>query len=151
MAIDRRLIATGMLFGGMLLIALAGCGHTSRPTYRTGGKVVFPDGKPLVGGMVEFRSAGAEHTVVARGQVQPDGSFQLSTYRPNDGAVEGEHSALVAPFAPMGHMEEMKGAPMVIDSRFTQFDTSGWKFTVVSDTTKNRFVLQVEHPRNTPR
>jgi hypothetical protein len=149
MTTDRRLIATGMLLGGMLLIALVGCGGSSRPTYRAGGKVVFLDGAPLTDAMVEFRSVGSEQPVVARGQVQSDGSFQLSTYRPNDGAVEGEHSALVTPLARMGHIEETKGTPMVVDSRFTQFGTSGWKFTVTPDTVKNQFVLQVDRPRNT--
>jgi hypothetical protein len=146
MTVHRRLLAVGLLLTGALPTTLGGCGDGSQPTYRAGGRVTFPDGKPLAGGRVEFAPVQSNLGPAARGQIQPDGSFQLSTYRPNDGAVEGEHVALVVPPLPEGGLEGMKILPMPIDSRFTQFDTSGLKCTVSCDPAKNQFVLQVSRP-----
>jgi hypothetical protein len=142
----RRQILVGLMLAGLLPMGMAGCGRDSLPTYRAGGKVVFPDGKPLEGGWVCFESVQGGQFPAARGQVQPDGSFQLSTYRPNDGAVEGEFRALVTPPPPEGGLKQMKSVPMVLDPRFSQFDTSGLKFTVTRDPAKNQFTLQVDYP-----
>ena len=93
----------GVVLMGMASIALVGCGGGPVPTYRAGGKVVFPDGKPMQGGNVEFRAVNktpAGDNPVARGEIQSDGTFELSTFRPGDGAVEGEHLALVVPPPP---------------------------------------------------
>lgn len=147
MIASRKLVALGMLLAGAVMIVLGGCGGGSLPTYSAGGRVTFSDGKPLAGGRVEFLPAAGRVGPTARGVVQPDGSFQLSTYRPNDGAVEGEYVAMVAPPLPEGDLGTMKTIPMVIDPRFTQFDTSGWEFTVTRDSAKNQFVLQVSPPQ----
>lgn len=133
----------------LMPVLLAACSNGGVATYRTGGKVVFTDGKPLTGGVVEFRAVGGQNRVTARGPIQPDGSFRLSTFRNNDGAVEGEHSALVCPPQPVQEpgTPVLKNIPLIIDPRFTRFETSGLKFTVTNDPAKNEFTLQVEPPR----
>jgi hypothetical protein len=139
-----RLFAVAVFLAGAVPISLCGCGGSGKlPTYRAGGKVTFADGKPLAGGRVEFSPVQNALGPAARGQIQPDGSFQLSTYGQNDGTVEGEHVALVVPPLPEGGLEGMKTIPMPIDPRFTQFSTSGLKFTVTREPDKNQFVLQV--------
>jgi hypothetical protein len=139
----RRLIGVGMSLVGVIVVALSGCGRNGAlPTYRAGGRVTFPDGKPLDGGRVAFSPVQTNLGPSASGEIQPDGSFQLSTYSPNDGAIEGEHVALVVPPLPK-NLEGMKTIPMAIDPRFTRFETSGLKFTVTRDPAKNQFMLQV--------
>src|SRR5207253_2832886 len=72
-----------------LLLVLAGCGGSS--VYRAGGKVVYPDGTPLPGGVVlcepaeEVKTDGKAPPSV-RGYIQPDGTFRLGTYKDDDGA-----------------------------------------------------------------
>lgn len=143
----RSPVTLGVCLVAVLPIALAGCENNSPATYPAGGKVVFADGTPLTTGTVELRSVDGRHRVVARGQIQTDGSFRLTTYRPNDGAVEGEHAALVAIPPPEGRIGDMKAIPAIIDPRFTQFDTSGLKCTVARKPAMNQFTFQVERAR----
>ena len=114
------------------LLLLAGCGGGEHSTYPAGGKVTFSDGAPLTSGRVELQLIDAKKHVSARGWIQPDGTFTLSTYETGDGAVEGEHLALVTP----GRTERI--AP-----HFRSYQTSGLKFTVTRDKGKNRFDIVV--------
>ncbi len=95
----------GRLLRGLLAVALlawpGGCG---RPpdlprTFAVKGKVVYKDGTPLAGGMVDFRPAGTAAGSVS-GQVGPDGTFTLTTRTDRGaapGAPEGEYSVTVMP------------------------------------------------------
>ena len=135
--------ATWLAACGLLL---AGCGGQPLPTYPAGGKVVFPDGTPLTGGWVEFQPVQAAKPVGARGEIQPDGTFRLSTFAAGDGAVEGEHRALVQPPLQGPDVEAAFFAPPIIDPRLRDFETSGLKFTVTRSRAKNHFEIQVQRP-----
>jgi hypothetical protein len=80
----------------MLLAASAGCGTSSGAftgaTVPVKGTVTYK-GKALTQGEVVFEpeSGGRE----AHGTIQPDGSFELTTYGPGDGAVIGTHRVAV--------------------------------------------------------
>lgn len=126
---------------------LGGCGSGHPPTYRAGGKVTFADGRPLPGGWVEFQPVDSQHRVSARGEIQPDGTFELGTFGPRAGAIEGEHRALVTPPPLQGDRDDMKSVPLVIDPRFQRFETSGLKYTVTRSASENRFQIQVTPPR----
>ena len=131
-----------ILFGAA---SLAGCSGQV-PTYKAGGKVTLPDGTPMNSGHVEFRPVDSEHLVSARGTIQADGTFELSTFETGDGAIEGEHQVLVRPMhlgggTPPPGMPVFK--PVQIDKRFADFSTSGLRFTVTRDTAKNHFEIQV--------
>src|SRR5205085_213820 len=77
-------------------LVVAGCGK-SQKTYPVEGSVTYPDGKPLVGGSVEFESQEAETKGLnARGDIGADGSYRLKTGK-DDGAVEGSHRVIVVP------------------------------------------------------
>jgi hypothetical protein len=135
-----------IIAGAFLLTSLCGCGKSTMRIYPAGGKVVFPNGTPLKGGWVWTRPVQAKDIPGARGEIQPDGTFHLGTYRLGDGAVEGEHLVLIAPLMPRGDRTEMLKLPALIDPRFEQFTTSGLKISVASDASKNQFVLPVERP-----
>jgi hypothetical protein len=72
---------------------LTGCGSDQPPAYSASGRVVFANGTPVKSGSVELKSR--DHKVQARGTIETDGSFVLSTYRPGDGAVSGVHDCVV--------------------------------------------------------
>ena len=88
---------------GLLLIGLAGilaCDNTPPPpkTYPVKGKVVFNEGGAPSDGLIEFRSVA--DSVSARGKVEPDGSFSLTTIANNktlQGTIEGEHAVTYIP------------------------------------------------------
>lgn len=142
LAVRRFLILT------LVACFVSGCGDASRmPRYAARGVVTYPDGSPVpTGGIVEFRLITTEiRPASARGHINEDGTFELSTYEPGDGAFEGTHQALVAPPPPRGPAEAF--LPQPIDRKYGRFETSGLEFTVQRDTDKNNFHIQVDRER----
>jgi hypothetical protein len=77
------------------LALLTGCGGNTAPVT---GRVKFNDGSDagaLARYQVVFESEADK--VSASGNIQPDGSFMLSTYGMNDGAVPGKHRVAIKP------------------------------------------------------
>lgn len=75
---------------GVTALCLAGC--DSRPErVPIAGKVLI-DGLPLTKGFVTVVPADARP---AMGQIQPDGTFRLTTFDENDGCVLGTHPVTV--------------------------------------------------------
>ena len=142
----RRDLAVAVA-AAVFLFSCLGCGGGT--TFPAGGRVTFPNGSPLAGGAVEFRSLEHEPPVGARGVIREDGTFQLTTYRPGDGAVEGEHQALVVPKRPAGDQWDevrISGQAPIIDSKYQSFDTSGLTFTVTRKAADNQFQITVTPP-----
>jgi hypothetical protein len=85
------------LFGIGLALAI-GCQKSPYQTVPVRGTVTI-DGQPFANGKVMFAPvAGADNLNPGKpafGQLQDDGSFVLSTYGTNDGAVVGEHSVTI--------------------------------------------------------
>ncbi len=109
--------------------------------------MVFPSGSPVKVGTVELKSR--DHSVQARGRIEVDGSFQLTTYSENDGAVAGVHDCVVVQFVMTedlaGHRPSTIG---VIDPRFSSYATSG--LTVdIQPGTQNEITLEVQGIRKT--
>ncbi len=131
-----RWIVAVVLFVGL------GCG--GQKTYPVRGKVVYPDGTPLPGGLISFEplDPNAGH-IGARGIIQEDGTFRLGTFQDQDGAVEGEHRVLVLPPA-MSEEDVAKGAKPWIDRKYRSYDTSGLKFHVKREA--NDFTITVTKP-----
>ena len=73
----------------ILAFCLSGCGGGPIPTYPVNGKVLFEDGTSPQFGTVEFLND--EHQLNARGEIAKDGTFTVSTFQDEDGAVEGTH------------------------------------------------------------
>ncbi|MBA3481748.1 MAG: hypothetical protein H0T51_08030 [Pirellulales bacterium] len=126
------------------------------PTYPVEGRVTFADGQPLPGGTVEFQPVaqrdeseaekGSPPDVASsRGVIQEDGTYKISTFKPEDGATEGKHRVLVIPGLPPGPINPMSPAKPVIHHRFQRFETSGLEFTVKPDG-PNKFDIAVDRP-----
>lgn len=129
-----------------LVTFITGCGSGQRSIYRAGGKVTFANGAPLTHGWVSFRQVEGEPKMTARGEIQPDGSFQLTTYDAGDGAILGRHQALVvAPIAQNTRWGPANVAPPApeIHERFENFESSKLEFVVTKDTAKNQFNIVV--------
>ena len=71
-------------------LCLAGCGGGSR-TVPVRGTVTFK-GKPVPNGTVTFIPDSGPH---ATGEIGPDGSYTLTTYKTGDGAVPGSYKVVV--------------------------------------------------------
>jgi hypothetical protein len=118
----------------------SGCAERSPKTYPVVLNVAYPDSKPVVGAQVVLRSDDGKST--ARGEVGNDGSCQLTTTKPNDGAVLGHHMVMVAKPPLKGDPDVPYRGPQIAD-KFASFTTSGLEITVTEDASKNSFRITV--------
>lgn len=134
----------------LAMAGFAGCGSDPAATYPVSGKVVFDDGKPFTaGGVVMFESitVGDPPMYTAAGAIAADGTFRISTFQEGDGAVAGEHRALVRAKRDADDFGKL-GVPQpsiaVIAPRFENYDTSGLVYTV--EPSSNEFTVVVKRP-----
>jgi hypothetical protein len=101
-----------------LLLMLAGCRGKLRPVQ---GQLVWEDGQPateLEGYMIYFECT--EERTLSRSKIHSDGTFQLTTNKPENVGTDG---------APIGHHRVyLIGGP--VEARFCRPDTSGLEVTV---------------------
>jgi hypothetical protein len=117
---------------------LAGCGGKTAPVH---GRVRFKDGSDvskLADYLVTFEPAGGNTS--ASGEIQPDGTFQLTTFGPNDGALPGKHRVAVT--APLSPDPDKPPPKPVIPKKYFDFPTS--ELTVEVKPGKNEVVLELE-------
>jgi len=95
-----------------LLTVQLGCSKSPYDLAPVTGKVTV-DGQPLPDGQVMFApratSGNAKAGKPAFGNLQPDGTFSLSTYAEGDGAVVGEH--LITLYGPDSEVPLPSGIP----------------------------------------
>ena len=136
-----------------LIVAAAtvGCGGGPHPTYPVEGTVKFSDGTPLKGGWIEVRLKAGSDRVLARGAIDVDGTFLLSTFQAGDGAVLGKHQVIVSPALPAGEQGDRPIPTTVIHVKHTRFDTSAFEFDVTQEASPNRWDIVVERAPRTIR
>jgi hypothetical protein len=108
---------------------LCGCGSEYPPRYPISGVVKFRDGSPVKTGTIEACVPGSPWT--ATGTIARDGTFSLTTVKPNDGAIAGEHQVivrqLIVTYLPVkGHHDHGK----LVDPKFADYKTSKLTLTV---------------------
>jgi len=105
----------------LALCILAGCGGKTVPI---NGRATFKDGSDvsvLQGYEVNLQAEGGGAS--SYGTIQADGTFQISTFGQNDGAVPGKHRATVtSPASPDPDKPPPKPA---IPPKYGAFETSG--------------------------
>jgi hypothetical protein len=109
------------------------------------GSVKFPDGTVPTGevAIVQFGSANREDgklgTKPASGDIKADGSFQLTTSSPGDGAFEGDYQVTF-------HVVRKYGTnDYLVDKKYTETATTPHKAKVERGK-KNHFDFVVEKP-----
>ena len=132
------------------LVSGAGCGQQQpAPTFPVTGRVVFADGTPLASGGTIHLEAVDGYPYNARGAIQKDGTFQLSTFGELDGAVLGKHQAMVQAKRDTTDWTERGIVPRpVIDERFENYDTSGLEYNI--EESNNELDVVVERPAKQP-
>lgn len=134
------------LLGSLILIVSVASGCGGQPTaYLVHGTVIFPDGQPLTRGTVEFEAIGREKPITASGEIASDGTFQLGTFQPKDGAIAGEHRVAVISDYEIGTGVERPGElpPPQLHSKFRSFKTSGLKVTI--EPRMNNILIEVDY------
>jgi len=96
----------------LLTTVIIGCGSDRPATMPVRGRVTM-DGQNMTAGRITFYPKAGRP---ATGQISGDGSYTLTTFKPGDGAVVGDHVVTIkatkvtgAPVAPMTFEDELKG------------------------------------------
>jgi hypothetical protein len=121
-----------------IFMALAATGGCSRSPYElapVNGKVTI-DGKPLSQAKVMFAPVEVGDSInpgkPAFGLLQGDGSFTLTTYEKNDGAVVGEHWVSIVKLANKSNKATLVNHPASKEPQFDRLNLPK-KVTVVAD------------------
>jgi hypothetical protein len=91
----------GLLLAGLLtlLTLFAGCWNAGSPKLKPIRGNVRYRGQPVAQGVVIYGPRDANGRP-ARGEIQSDGSFAMSTYHPNDGVQHGDYVITVVVYGP---------------------------------------------------
>ncbi len=118
---------------------VAGC-NSSQGVHPVSGKVNFPGGEVPKGEIAVIRfepvATGGEGVHGASGDIQPDGTFQLTTLERNDGAYPGEYKVALTV------VKTYIGQEPLIDRKYTSAQTTPLSATVKPG--KNSFDFDVE-------
>lgn len=116
----------------------AGCGGSDRTplpkTYPVSGKVFYKGGQPLPGGVIQFQS-NSDPTLTTKGDIGPDGTFELVTLLNNEqlhGATEGQFHVTVIP-----RMSENKPTEIFQLSRVYTVKAEENSFSIKLETSKS--------------
>lgn len=137
----RSLKRLGLALALICQLFLVGCGSGKPATYPVPGSIKFEDGSPVTFGIVEFFHPELE--LSARGKIQPDGTFRISTFEPGDGAVAGKHRVMIIQLLMPGTLGGQQPPHQGhIDSSYANFETSQLEFTV-DPNQENRYDVTV--------
>ena len=121
------------------LALFVGCPGSSAPeTIKVQGKVTY-QGQPVTTGYVSFVSVGPTEGLPSRpatGTINPDGTYELTTFGESDGAVPGEYQVAVVSVTG-GPTPEEPDAPeqWAIPKRYGTPAESGLTATIPADAT----------------
>src|SRR5262245_3718556 len=104
-------------------LALAGCGSSGPKTAPVRGTVTYK-GKPVPNGTVTFIPDAGHH---ATGDIRPDGSYTLTTFKPGDGAVPAKYKVIVVAMQDMtGRLPEDRTPlpPPIVPNKYTSIATT---------------------------
>jgi hypothetical protein len=119
----NQLAVLRLAVSAFLMSALIGCsGSHELETAKVSGLVTL-DGKPMTQGTVMFVP---EIGRAGSGVIGADGSYQLTTYKPDDGALVGHHKISVA--IPEGSETRSARAIAAIPRRYMSAESSGLTF-----------------------
>ena len=131
---SQRFSSLLLALSSVVIVNLVGCGPGMHPVQ---GKVTLADGKPGAGSQVVFERQEEGKPITARGDVQTDGSYELSTNKPGDGVPAGKYRVQVNP-PPMVNAEAPQASPFNL--KYSNFNTSGSRWRRV-----RHVATQLEH------
>jgi hypothetical protein len=131
--------ATGLFL--VMFLPLAGCGSGGPKMGKVTGKIVYTDGSIPQGGVAVIRLEPAPGTTAeirkaASNEINKDGSYELFTVRPGDGAIYGEYKAVFT------ILESYRTGISLVDSKYTKAETS--PFDCVIDSPSHEFDFEIE-------
>lgn len=115
-----------------LVVALAGCGPNLPRCFPVSGTVTV-DGQPVAGGTITFYPEAGRS---AMGKIEADGSYKLTTFRDDDGALPGRHAVTIKATTVSG-----PAAPESFEAELAQANSADKRSGPLSDLARSRKVL----------
>jgi hypothetical protein len=112
-----------------VVLLLSGCSSGRPKTAIVRGTITYK-GKPVPNGTVSFIPTSGP---AATGEIGPDGSYTLTTFRPGDGAILGTHKVVIAAMQDMaGRLPEDRNPlpPPIVPDKYTSIGTTDLKADV---------------------
>ena len=127
------------------VVVLAGCGGGEMKTAVVRGKVTY-NGRPVPNGTITFVPEGGGPS--ATGQTGSDGTFALTTYKSDDGAVLGKHKVMIVAVQDTSNLlPEQRNLPApVIPDKYLSTATSDLTATVEDKENRIDFDLKDDRP-----
>jgi hypothetical protein len=122
------------------LVLAAGCGGGGTAPVNGQVKLKNGDASALAGYTVQFELEGAKTS--GDGEIQADGTFKISTFGVNDGALPGKHRVAISP--PLSPDPDKPMPKPKVAAKYSGFESSG--LVVEIKPGKNDVVLEVEGP-----
>ena len=145
----RSLVAFSLL----AILFMSGCGNGQLQTYPVSGQLKFEDGTVPRFGDIEFYNA--THKINARGKINRDGTFTVSTYGEDDGAVVGKHRIVIIQIVGSQFLAHNKESEQIvhdhgklINQRYGDYRTSDLECTIVDKENKVELTLE-KNPNQT--
>lgn len=135
----RILLPIAVWVIGLHLLLLTGCGKSGPHTIDVRGTVTS-GGKPLEGGTIAFQPTKVLEGAPMRpaiGQIEPDGTYSLTTFTKGDGIQPGEYQVAVTSLIGAPPLTQWEESPPPRKSRipekYNQTTTSGLTASVPAD------------------
>jgi hypothetical protein len=79
----------------LVVVVSLGCGDSNNTVYPVKGKITF-EGKPMKGGgAISFMPVGNQAGKAPGGEIDENGNYVLTTYKPGDGSMAGEFRVVI--------------------------------------------------------
>jgi hypothetical protein len=141
---ELRVMVRAAAMAALLFGPISGCAEPNEhpKTFPVTGKVTYK-GQPVPKGTITFQPDQGQAAV---GEIQPDGTYQLSTFSQGDGAVAGHHRIFVIantadPTKIPGSTPGWTPPKDLVPQKYNKLETSGLEATVSEDKKEYNFDL----------
>jgi len=137
-------MALAFLSSFVMLLPLAGCGTDGPTMGKVTGKVLYKDGSVPTGGEVVIRfepapGTNAEIRKAASCMIMEDGTYDLLTVKPGDGAIFGTYKVVFT------ILESYRTGVSLVDEKYTKAETT--PFERVIDSSSHQFDFEIERAK----
>lgn len=124
----------------LVTATLAGCGATGDRMFPARGLVTYADGQPVTGEMatvvfVPDNESSNPAAGSASGTIESDGSFELMTHQPSDGALPGDYRVVLKVWS--NYRQQTAAVP----ATYSEPSTTPLRATVGPESTEFRFAV----------
>lgn len=142
-----------VLLASTTVLVCGGCGSDYPETAQVQGKITFKEAPVVTGRIIFYPTSGAR---LSSGEIKSDGSYALTTFNPNDGALLGKHrvtitsTKVLGPSAPTSVQDEAKQTVpsesrvvWLVDKKYSEQSTTDLEVEVKSGDNRIDFALPI--------